>query len=95
MAVSVSRNFGPLDETDLLTREDWGRIGRLARERLITRTVSGKDEDNRDFAPYSAGYAAQRASIGATTRPNLQLSGQMLQSITVEPDESGVTLAIL
>lgn len=31
--------------------------------------------------------------MGAGSAVNLQLSGQMLQGITVEPDETGVTLA--
>lgn len=95
MGVSVTRNFSSLNDLALVTKADWGIVGRLARERLIARTLQGKDENNTPFAPYSAGYAAQRAAFGASTRPNLQVSGQMLQAITVEPDDNGVTLAIL
>ena len=91
--VQVTRNFDPLDTIDLLTQDDWRTVGLLARERLIARTLQGKDEDEASFAPYSAAYAAQRAKIGASTSPNLQLSGGMLNAITVEADSDGVTLA--
>ncbi len=95
MAVSLTRNFGPLDAIQILTVQDWRRVGILARERIITRTQQGQDQDGQDFAPYSPGYAALKAELGASARPNLQLSGEMLRSITVEPDDTGVTLAIL
>ncbi len=93
MPVSVSRNFGPLTDTVLLTVSDWGRVGRLVRERIVTRTVEGRDEHGAAFAPYSAAYASRRAAEGMSTTPNLQVSGEMLRAITVEPDEAGVTLA--
>lgn len=95
MAVSVTRNFGPLDEIVLVTKEQWGRTGRLARERIIRRTLQGRDEDDNAFAPYSAGYAEQKSKAGASSTVNLQLSGAMLEAIQVEPDENGVTLTIL
>lgn len=92
MGVSVSRNFGDLTDVVLLTVSDWGRVGRLARERLISRTLAGRDETDAAFAPYSPGYAKAKAALGASTTPNLQLSGDMLNSIVVEPDADGVTL---
>lgn len=95
MAVSVTRNFGPLDDIVLVSKEQWGRIGRQVRERIIRRTLQGRDEDDAAFAPYSPGYAAQKAKSGASTSVNLQLSGAMLQAIQVEPDDNGVTLTIL
>lgn len=94
MGVVVHRNFGPLDDTTFVTREDWGRIGRLARERIIRRTLQGRDEDDAAFAPYSPGYAAQKAKAGASGAVNLMLSGAMLEAITVEPDADGVTLTV-
>lgn len=92
MGISVTRDFGPLDEIELLTKDDFGRVGRLARERIILRTLQGRDENDRAFAPYSPEYAKQKAKQGASGRVNLQLSGAMLQAITVEPDDAGVTL---
>lgn len=89
MGVSISRNFGPLDELKFLTREDWGRVGRLARERIMRRTLDGRDQHDASFAPYSAAYAELKGS----SRVDLQLSGEMLRAITVEPDDLGVTLS--
>lgn len=91
--MSVSRNFPPLTEQPLLTKDDWGRIGRLTRERILRRTMQGVSETGTPFAPYSPGYAAAKRKSGASDRVNLQVSGEMLRAITVEPDETGVTLA--
>lgn len=93
MPVSISRNFGPLTDVATLTREEWGRVGRLARERIIARTLSGRDEHDQSFTAYSPAYARRRAAEGMPTTPNLQVSGEMLRAITVEPDDTGVTLA--
>lgn len=93
MGVSVSRNFPPLTALPLVTKDDWGRIGRLAREAIITRTQRGIDLHGGAFKPYSTGYAKTKKALGASTTPNLTLSGEMLRAITVEPDEDGVTLA--
>lgn len=94
VGVELRRSFGPLDEIDLVTREDWGRVGRLARERIIARTLSGQDERDAPFAAYTPAYAKRRSQMGASTTPNLQLSGDMLNAITVTEDEVGVTLEI-
>lgn len=95
VAITVTRNFGPLDEIDLVTREDWGRIGRLARERIVRRTQAGRDEHDQPFRPYSEAYAEQKVEAGASGRVDLQLSGEMLRAITVEPDDEGVTLSFV
>lgn len=94
MGVSVTRNFPPLTDTVFLTRDDWRRVGLLARERIIRRTLSGQDEDDRPFTPYSPAYAKQLAKIGQGSGVDLQLSGEMLRAIQVEPDDTGVTLTI-
>lgn len=90
--IATSRNFGPLTDLVLLTAADFGAIGRLAREQVIRRTLAGRDERDRPFQPYSPDYAAQKAAQGASSNVNLQLSGEMLRAITVEPDARGVTL---
>jgi hypothetical protein len=94
VAVQVTRNFGPLDQIQLLTEADWGRVGRLARERIVRRTLSGRDENDNAFAPYSPEYAKQLAKVGQGSGVDLQLSGAMLNAIQVEPDAEGVTLTI-
>jgi len=93
VTIAVSRNFGPLTAVELLTREDFAAIGRLARERIVRRTQQGRDEHDRSFVPYTPEYAAQKAALGTSAGVNLQLSGQMLNAITVEPDAKGVTLS--
>lgn len=95
MGVTVTRNFGPLDAIDLLTQGDWMRVGRLARKRIIERTLDGKDEDGQAFTPYSDAYAALKSKIGAGSGVNLQLSGAMLQGIQVEADDDGATLTFV
>lgn len=77
----------------LLTVGDWRTIGREARELIIRRTLAGRDQRDQPFQAYSKGYAKQKKAIGASGRPNLQLSGDMLNAITVLPDEKGVTLS--
>jgi hypothetical protein len=94
MGVTVRRNFASLDTLPIgPSRDDWGRIGRLARERVIRRTLAGRDERDAPFQPYSRGYAAVKTALGASPAVNLQLSGEMLRAITVIPDATGVTLA--
>lgn len=93
MTVTVTRNFGPLTDQPLLTVQDWGRIGRLARERILARTKAGKDQHDAPFRPYSPGYAVRKSQMGGSPRVDLMVSGEMLRAITVEPDATGVTLA--
>jgi hypothetical protein len=93
MGVTVTRNFGPLTDVQLLTVEDWGRVGRMARERIVLRTRAGRDKDDVPFAPYSQGYAQAKAKELGAGPVNLAVSGDMLNAITVEPDANGVTLS--
>lgn len=90
MGVVVTRNFAPLSETVLFTQEDWAAIGRMARDRIVRRTLEGKDAHGQAFEPYSPGYllAKDRASGGGFdgggyARVNLTLSGEMLRGIQV------------
>jgi hypothetical protein len=92
MAVTVTRNFEPLTTTTLLNRDDWDRVGRLARERIILRTRQGRDRDDRLMHPYSPEYAKAKAEALGTRRVDLTVSGEMLNNITIEPDKDGVTL---
>ena len=94
MPVTVSRNFGPLTELALVTREDWRAVGHDQRERIVRRTKAGRDVEGRPFQAYSPAYAKQLAAEGLGTNPDLEVSGRMLQAITVQPDADGVTLRI-
>ena len=95
MRVTVTRTFGPLQETPLLTRDDWGSVGRLARELIVRRTQQGRDEDDNPFTPYSPAYAALKAEAGGSATVDLTVSGDMLRAITVEPDDTGCTLSFV
>lgn len=92
VGVTVTRNFGPLSDVRLVTKDEWAKVGRLARERIVTRTQAGQDVRGASFAPYSPGYRRVKEAIGAGSNVNLTLSGEMLRAITVEPDAEGVTL---
>lgn len=83
MGIRVTRTFGPLDHLELVTAEDMREIGLLVRERIIRRTISGVDANGVPFEPYSPAYAkAKRQALGTTT-VNLQVSGAMLNAITI------------
>lgn len=97
MGVQVTRNFGPLDHLELLTVEDMRDLGLWAREQIVRRTMAGQDVNGAAFEPYSPAYAkAKQAALG-TSAVNLQVSGAMLNDITivdvkVEEDSATVTL---
>lgn len=93
MGVTVTRNFGPLTDIEFLSREDWERVGRMARERIVLRTRQGRDKDEQPFRPYSQGYAQVKARELGAGPVNLTLSGDLLNAITVEADDTGVTLS--
>ncbi len=89
MPVVIARNFGPLDEVELTTRELMREVGLRARELILRRTAAGTDAQGRPFTPYSEGYAKRKG----TSRVDLKLSGAMLNAITiVETTDDSVTL---
>lgn len=92
MGVTVRRNF-TLKAVKLTTQADMEAIGRLARERIIRRTVMGKGPDGHPFEPYSEGYRKVKAKeLGSASPVNLQVSGEMLRSIQIVAEEKKVTL---
>lgn len=91
--MSVSRNFGPLDQIPLTTRSIMRDVGLLARERIVRRTRAGRDTFGQPFRAYSQGYAARKGAELGTTRPNLTVSGAMLNDLAVlRVDENHVLL---
>lgn len=93
MGVKVTRNFALLTKTDLVTKDDMEALGRLARERIIRRTLMGVGPDGAPFAPYSAGYLkVKQQALGAASPVNLQVSGEMLRSIQVIATDKRVEL---
>lgn len=69
-------------------------IGLLARERIYRRTLSGVDQSGAAFHAYSPGYETQKmAAVGRASPVNLQLSGAMLNAMTIlEVTETSVSL---
>lgn len=83
MAVIILRNFPPLTDLKLTSREVMHEVGLLARDRIYQRTISGRDQHGDPFAPYTPAYAAQKAKAVGTTGVTLQLSGAMLNAMRI------------
>jgi hypothetical protein len=83
MAVEVTRTFPALDELTLVTVDDMRQIGLLIRERIVRRTVSGVDALGAPFAAYSPAYAKAKAKAIGGSGVNLQVSGAMLNDLTI------------
>jgi len=93
MGVQVTKTFGSLADLRLTDAALMREVGLLARERLIRRTIAGRDQDDQPFAPYSAAYAGLRRKEQLSTNVNLQVSGQMLNAIRiVAVTDTSVTL---
>lgn len=93
MAVTLSRNFGPLADLELSNSALMREVGLLARERIYQRTVAGRDQDDNAFKPYTPSYAALKGRELGTTGVNLQVSGAMLNAMVIlEITDTSVTL---
>ena len=91
--VSIERNFKPLGDLKLVTKDMMREVGLLVRERIIRRTLQGQDANGQSFAAYSAGYADMKRAALGTSQVNLQVSGNMLNDMQiVDVDDSSVTL---
>lgn len=93
MPVTVTKNFGDLAAIPMTDRTLMREIGLLARERIIRRTLAGNDANEAAFAPYSKGYAADKAKALGSGHVNLQVSGRMLEGIVLDTiTDDSVTL---
>lgn len=91
-SVTITRDFPVLTDLQLVTKEDMREIGLLARERIVRRTRQGLGPDG-PFAPLSEGYAEQKRAALGTSAPDLTVSGNMLNQLTiVELEDHSVTL---
>ncbi len=81
--MSVTRNFGPLDQIKLTNAQLMREVGLLARERIVRRTREGKGTSGSPFHPYSASYQAVKAKELGAGRVNLTVSGSMLNDIAI------------
>jgi len=96
MGITVKSTGQRLEAQALSNKGIMREIGLLARERIIRRTLSGKDQKDAAFASYSEGYRKQKqAALGGSGGVNLQASGQMLNAIEiVEVTDDTVTLGL-
>lgn len=78
VSVTVNRSFD-LGTFEFVTAEDMRELGLLAREQIVRRTIGGTDVHEAPFAPYSEGYAKAKGS----THVNLQVSGNMLNDLSI------------
>lgn len=81
--VKVTRNFTSLADLALVTKEDMRELGLLARERIVRRTLQSMGPNGVPFEPLSIGYAAEKLKHLGTAEPNLQVSGNMLNHMTI------------
>lgn len=94
MGVSVTRTIPNLSTVKLTDRALMREVGLLAREKIIRRTISGRDAKGGSFQPYSPSYAERKAKegVGGGT-VNLQVSGAMLNDLQItEVTDDSVTL---
>jgi hypothetical protein len=93
-SIKVTRSVEiPLDELQLPTKEMMQEIGLLMRERIVRRTMQGIGPDDQAFEPLSPGYAERKQRELGTSRPDLTVSGNMLNDLTiVDVGEDFVTL---
>ncbi len=54
------------------------------KETILEKTLRGLDYSGRRFEPYSKEYADRRRKKGLSTKPNLRVTGEMLDSIKAE-----------
>ena len=90
--INIERNFKTLTDLKLVTKEDMREVGLLARERIVARTLRGQGVDGA-FAAYAPGYAEMKRAALGTSQVNLQVSGNMLNQMTiVDLTDDSVTL---
>jgi hypothetical protein len=83
---NISGKIQKLKENLLLTK------GNETKADIINRTQAGRDYKGNTFAPYTKGYAKVRQDKGLGTKPNLTVTSQMLNGITVQTLKNGFKL---
>jgi hypothetical protein len=81
--IFVERIGVPLDQLELITREDLRELGLLARERIVRRTRQGLGPDGVPFEPLSPEYAKRKRAALGQDKADLTVSGNMLNDVAV------------
>jgi hypothetical protein len=94
LGVTVTSTIPNLGTVKLTDRQLMREVGLLARERIVRRTISGRDAKGGSFQPYSPAYAERKAKEGlGGGQVNLQVSGAMLNDLQItEVTDESVTL---
>ncbi|MFQ5737115.1 MAG: hypothetical protein ACE5GY_09705 [Thermodesulfobacteriota bacterium] len=72
---------------DLISGEILERMAMEAKDRVLERTSTGKDFENKAFAPYSKAYGKAREKRGLPgTTVDLRFTGEMLDDLTTSTD---------
>ncbi len=93
MEIRLSRTGTPFHELEPTTTPLMREIGAGLLTRIRQRTKAGIAADGVPFPPLSAAYALQKFKALGNTRPDLTVSGRMLNDIGVFPSPAQVTLA--
>lgn len=83
MSVKVTRNFGDLRELLPSGPKLMQEVGDYVVRRIRARTEQAQGYQGDSFAPLSPGYAKQKAAALGHTRPDLTVSGRMLNDMGV------------
>jgi hypothetical protein len=81
--ITIDRNFGPLDQLELVTADDMRELGLQAREIIIRRTRQGIGADGQAFEALSPEYAKRKREELGHANADLTVSGNMLNHITI------------
>jgi hypothetical protein len=79
----VKRQFAAIEEFLASTKPMEGIVADI-KDIILIKTSSGLDYMGRGFKPYSKAYAERKKGMTATGRPNLKLSGTMLDALKTE-----------
>jgi hypothetical protein len=79
----VKRQFAAIEEFLASTKPMEGIVADI-KTIILIKTSSGLDYMGRGFKPYSKAYAERKKGMTATGRPNLKLSGTMLDALKTE-----------
>lgn len=79
----VKRQFAGIEAFLASTKPMEGIVAEI-KTLILVKTASGLDYMGRSFKPYSKAYKKKKTGMTATGRPNLKLSGTMLDAIKTE-----------
>ena len=95
MGIRVTRTGKKFGDLQITTTALMREIGEGLLLRIRDRTKKGIGADGRAFRPLSPLYAAQKQKALGHSRPDLMVSGRMLQDMILSPGPSSLTISFL